>query len=483
MNSIDGTYNDNCSDPALAYELSGATSGSGSGSASGQAFLPGVTTVNYTVTDGASLNSSCSFTVTVSYCDLEFSGRIEWSEDQTTGVNNATVNLTGAGAGNDVSDVNGDYLITLPYLTGNFNLTPVKNTNKLNGVTAADMTAIQQHVANSAPITDPYRQVAADVNKTNSITSLDASIVNQALLGNATALAQIKTSWRFVPQSYTLPSPPWGFPEKIVLTGVTTNQTGKDFYGIKTGDVVATFANPANFGAGEPLVLRVKDEVLAAGSELTVAFRTNEMNDLAAWQFALQFDPSQLQLLDIQPLSALPLTVDHFGTFQVAQGEIRSVWAQATGAALEEASEVFHLKFKVLQSGGKLSEALELADDILPGYVYTSALAESGIELEFYELTGTGPAPGVGDYRLLQNTPNPFVEKTNIGFVLPGACDATLRVFDGTGRLLREHSAWFAAGKNAVEFDFGTYPASGVLYYELTTPFGVLAKKMVVAGK
>jgi hypothetical protein len=71
------------------------------------------------------------------------------------------------------------------------------------------------------------------------------------------------------------------------------------------------------------------------------------------------------------------------------------------------------------------------------------------------------------------------VEKTAIGFFLPNACDAMLRVFDLKGQLLREHSAYFPAGKNTVDFDFGGEQASGVLYYELATPFGVAARKMV----
>ena len=73
--------------------------------------------------------------------------------------------------------------------------------------------------------------------------------------------------------------------------------------------------------------------------------------------------------------------------------------------------------------------------------------------------------------------------KTTIGFVLPDACDATLRVFDTNGRLLREHSAFYAAGKHSEEFEFGDTGLEGVLYYELTTQYGVLAKKMVVTGR
>ncbi|MBK6904250.1 MAG: hypothetical protein IPH04_15990 [Saprospirales bacterium] len=135
-------------------------------------------------------------------------------------MNNTVVNLTGAGAGSDMTDVAGNYLIIIPNTTGNFILKPVKNTNKLNGLSSADVTAIQQHVANNTLLPAPFKRIAADVNKSNSINTTDATLINQALLGNPSALNQI-TSWRFVPASYTFPNPnvPWGFPEQINLSG------------------------------------------------------------------------------------------------------------------------------------------------------------------------------------------------------------------------------------------------------------------------
>lgn len=71
-------------------------------------------------------------------------------------------------------------------------VTPVKNSNKLNGITVGDIAAIQQHVANTVLIDDPYRQAAADVNKNNSITTFDATIINQALLSAALREAPVQ---------------------------------------------------------------------------------------------------------------------------------------------------------------------------------------------------------------------------------------------------------------------------------------------------
>ncbi|GAB4496704.1 MAG: hypothetical protein OHK0019_28920 [Saprospiraceae bacterium] len=477
VNGIDASFGDNCSGSMLAYARSGASSGSNAGQASGLTYATGVTTVTYTATDGAGMMSSCMFTVTVSGCTIDFSGTIIWEHDDVSGIKDAMVNLTGSATGSGLTDVNGDFMIATSVSSGSFTLKPTKNLNKFNGVTAGDATAVQQHVANSVIITDNYKKVCADVNKSNSITTLDASLITQALLGNPSANTQFNTSWRFVPSSHTMTNPPWGFPEQRSYTGVSTSQTNQDFIGMKIGDVVAMFAIPANFGSSNaPLVLTVKDENLTAGAELTAEFDADQMDDLAAFQMTLRFDPVQLQFVEAQPTMALPLTVDNFGAYNISGGEIRVVWSQASGIAVDEDASVFRLKFIALQSGAKLKDALQLDESEMPALAYTSALAESKIELKFGTATNTDDLTSMIGLQLLQNRPNPFNGTTAIGFVLPESCEAQLRIFDVSGRMLAERKGQYPAGRNEETFDLET--ASGVFYYELTTPFGVLAKKM-----
>ncbi|MBK8193218.1 MAG: hypothetical protein IPK76_08420 [Lewinellaceae bacterium] len=57
---------------------------------------------------------------------LTISGSIIWEHDGTSGVNNATINVTGAGSGSDVSDTNGDYEVNIPSGTGNFTVNQSK---------------------------------------------------------------------------------------------------------------------------------------------------------------------------------------------------------------------------------------------------------------------------------------------------------------------------------------------------------------------
>ncbi|MBK8924282.1 MAG: hypothetical protein IPM81_22785 [Saprospirales bacterium] len=78
--------------------------------------------------------------------------------------------------------------------------------------------------------------------------------------------------------------PPWGFPESISLPGVMASQTDQDFYGIKTGDVVATWANPAAlWDPGEPMACGYKTSRWRRARTIGLEFRIGQLADLASF--------------------------------------------------------------------------------------------------------------------------------------------------------------------------------------------------------
>lgn len=481
LSGIDAVFGDNCADPSIEFSLSGATTASGSGQASGLAFAEGITTVSYTATDGAGHSAECSFTVTVLACNTEFSGTILWETDGVSGVQSAAVNLTGSATGNDLTDANGQYLISLPFQTGDFTLKPAKNSNKLNGVTSADVTAIQRHATNIEPLPGPFKRIAADINRNNAVSTADATILNQALLGNPAALNQI-VSWRFVPADYTFPNlnTPWGFPEQIVLQGASGQISGQDFYGIKTGDVVSTWADPANFSAGERLTLWVQNQGLLAGREIVAEFRAGQLDDLSSFQFALQFDPDQLQFLGIETFpDGLPMTLENFGVYRLDEGEIRVLWAPVQSRSLEASTRLFHLRFRALQSGALLSEALHLAsgDQGLPGLAYNTANAESEVELRFSETTHSGAAANAPGFSL-QISPNPFSHYAMLAFFVPSGGDVGLCVRNAAGQTLVAKKQYYAEGQHQERLELDGV-GTGVFYVELSTGETRIVRRIV----
>ncbi|MCC6463421.1 MAG: hypothetical protein IT260_23320 [Saprospiraceae bacterium] len=229
-------------------------------------------------------------------------------------------------------------------------------------------------------------------------------------------------------------------------------------------------------------MLQTTDRLLQAGEGLAVEFTAAAQPDLAAFQFALSFDPAVLQLEKVEPLAGLPLEMEHFGTQLAAEGELRAAWAQAKGVQVEPASPLFRVYFTALQSGQRLSEVLRLNDTVLAGLSYTTQLEESGVELAFGEATGThDPAAGLAGFRLLPNRPNPFRagSATTIEFELPAAAAVQLRVLDVDGREWLRSIRDCPAGRNSAVLQIDGC-AAGILYCECITPFGILTRKMVM---
>lgn len=207
--------------------------------------------LTWTITNDPCGQSSDSLNLTVQVSSFVISGKIIWEHNRLgaqTGVAGVVVTLSGTESQTMTTGVDGLYSFTVAG-TGSYNVSCAKNSvaNALNGVAVSDATRVNQHVLGILPLTDPYKLIAADVNGSNSVSSADASQIQQAALGNPISKAAfaLKT-WIMVPQAYSFPNSlaPWGYSTVIALNDVSTAQTNKNFIGIKLGDVNGT-ADPS----------------------------------------------------------------------------------------------------------------------------------------------------------------------------------------------------------------------------------------------
>lgn len=86
------------------------------------------------------------------------------------------------------------------YSTGK--LIPERNLPLGAGINGDDLAILQNHNTNNAPITTPYRLIAADLNNSGHVSTFDAIWLQKIILGVYTSL-QGNTSWRYIP-SYAL---------------------------------------------------------------------------------------------------------------------------------------------------------------------------------------------------------------------------------------------------------------------------------------
>jgi hypothetical protein len=85
-----------------------------------------------------------------------------------------------------------------------------------------------------------------------------------------------------------------------------------------------------------------------------------------------------------------------------------------------------------------------------------------------------------GVLRLDQNIPNPFTGQTVIPFCLPEACVVEWDISDAGGRVIQQLKRSYPAGEQVETFWLNEN--SGVYFYRMKTPHGVITKKMVIAG-
>ncbi|MBL7807082.1 MAG: T9SS type A sorting domain-containing protein, partial [Saprospiraceae bacterium] len=368
----------------------------------------------------------------------------------------------------DLTDATGHYEImnNIP-LDASFTIAPEKTDNPLNGVTTYDLVLISQHILGLQLLDSPYKMIAADANKSGSITTFDILELRKLILGIYTELPN-NDSWRFVDNSFVFPNPqnPFEspFPESISVSNAFSNMMQEHFMGIKVGDVnnsaianVTAQVEERNQGTA---IFDLNDRTVVAGEIIEVAFTAAQ--ELAGFQFTLLHP--ELELLDV--MDASQVTAQNFGRF-----------VGKTTVSVNDALG-FVLRFRA-DKPGKLSDLLRVSGEITraEAYLLDETLvkpARLNVALRFDGKTVAGL-----DFELYQNQPNPFTQKTMIGFFLPEAAEATLSVLDESGRLVYQQKGQFAQGDNSIVLDRALLNTSGVLYYKLDTNAGSATRKMI----
>jgi hypothetical protein len=175
-----------------------------------------------------------------------------------------------------------------------------------------------------------------------------------------------------------------------------------------------------------------------------------------------------LEVVDITP--GANMTTGNFGVF-----------ADAITTSFDGANQgAFAVTFRAV-NGGQLSDLLSVSSRITKAEAYSASAKATADKLDVAFRFNNGAAStvsGVG-FELYQNQPNPFVNKTFIGFHLPEATTATLSIFDEAGRMVYNQKGAFAKGYNTIAIDKALLSTVGMLYYKLETATDSATKKMI----
>ena len=141
-----------------------------------------------------------------------------------------------------LSDNNGIYSFNAVSPNGDFTLSAdyLGESSIEDNVTTFDMVLITRHILGQELLASPYLWIAADVNDSGTISTLDLVAIRKVILQIEQQFPNGK-QWKFVDRSYVFQSGlnPLleGYPEVININNLDEDQTNLDFVAIRMGDV------------------------------------------------------------------------------------------------------------------------------------------------------------------------------------------------------------------------------------------------------
>ncbi len=363
-----------------------------------------------------------------------------------------------------------------------YEIAAAKNDNHVNGVTALDLALIQRHILQIVPLNSPYKIIAADANNSGTITTIDLVEIQQLILG-INSEYQNNTSWKFVESDYTFNNPTNPFLDNydnLMEIDFLTNNTNVNYTGIKIGDVNGS-VNGEGMGVGsvtrsdQQIVLSTQDQKFEKGATVEVPITAANLNELIGYQFSLNYGTA-LTLNQIIPGEIDGLTANNFAHFDNAR-IITSTWY---GDIAKEKEQVLFTLIFDANEAGNVSELLQISSDITTAAAYNNKYDQLDVQLSFEAET---TALTYDNIQLNQNTPNPFINQTTIGFVLPEPGQASLSIYDVNGKVIKAINDNYTEGYHEVLLDRKDFNASGLLYYTLSSEFGTTTRKMILIDK
>ena len=371
-----------------------------------------------------------------------------------------------------VSNGNGGFEFSLPD-GADYTIRPEKNDNPLNGVSTYDLVLISQHILGIKPFDNPYQYIAADVNKSGTITAFDLVQTRQLIL-NITLTFPNNNSWRFVDMDHEFANIADGMnlssdQEEKTIRNISGDRLGMDFLGVKIGDINGSAvpnrsasANGRN-KAGS-FILTTDNQLLESGKTYTIPFYGKDFNEISGYQFTLEFP--KLKLLHIDGGVAKP---ENFGRTMEHRGIITTSWHSLQLQSRETTTALFSLTFQATQTG-YLNELLNITSKLTPAEAYSFGGKHLNVSLTFSE---PSPIP----FMVYQNAPNPFNEHTIIGFDLPAKGNVVVQLVNAQGQIVIKQEGTYQRGFNQLTLALSHLPA-GNYYYQIATPFGIETRKM-----
>ncbi len=370
-----------------------------------------------------------------------------------------------------VTEANGEFAFNNNPLGIDYQVNASKDYDYTNGVSTSDIVSIMNHILSTEFLSSGYNVIAADANNDGKISALDVVVLRKVILGLVDNFPN-NESWRFVDKDFEMMDiyNPWPFVEDLNIFNMQGHTTG-DLVGVKIGDVngnaQANSLIKSEIRSLGLIELSVVDKQFDAGDEVTLDFTSYHVNDLRGLQLTLAHQGLRFVAVEA---AAIELTEDHIGVHE----DHLTMSYDGQGVSLNESEVLFKLIFEA-ESAGSISSTFSVNSSI------TKAEAYRGEALDQYDIGLSINQPESSEIVLHQNDPNPFATNTKIRFDLPQAAQATIIIYDVSGKELRRYAGQYTKGQHSILIGEEDLESSGLYYYQLKVDDKFVdSKKMVL---
>lgn len=353
----------------------------------------------------------------------------------------------------------------------------------LNGISISDIISLRRHILGIEQLSAPYAIIAADVNRSGSVTTLDIVLMSKVLLGVQDHFTGVP-DWRFLPKDYPFGNNPFDpfqdagpWPEYPFgsLEGDTLH-----FVGLRTGDVDGD-ANPALPCSLRPLsdsvTLTLPEVVLPDNVPMLVPVILS--GDFPTSGFQMEF--------------ALDQTAVRFGKFVKGSQDIpTNTYLEKNGKLRIVVSNDPFQPEPVIQPGKAFfyieltaNKTVNLRDVFrLDNTKFQAQLMRGGNSKQVYALKGRY-SPVVAAHDIATNrfsveaVPNPFTNETQIEMTLEQSETVVLEVSDLDGRVTYRQSNRLPAGKQLLTVPAECLGEGSIGYYRILVGHKVATGKLM----
>jgi len=360
-----------------------------------------------------------------------------------------------------------------------------KNISPIAGISTLDILLIQRHILNIQPLSSPYNIIAADVNQSGSVTTIDILLIKSLILQNTNNFPN-NAIWKYVNSDFVFTNPSNPFPyESSRSYSYANDAQNQNFIGIKLGDVnnswYPNLTKNSSFGS---LTIEIENQKANYGDLIEIPVKVKNFNQISGYQFTIEWNCNDFEFISVDNLSL----ASSFGLNFVNQGKLSTLWNSdnSLGVNLQDGSVIFKIILKAKNSSFTLSPIF-INSSITQGKAFNANLEELDIisnqtVLTLNELLGITDSDESYTYLIVY--PNPVNQDTYIEFYNNESQNISISIYDILGKEIIKQDEYFEKGLQRIKLFKQNFDAnnlkSGNYLLKLKFKNKIINKKIVL---